>query len=283
MLLFIQNAWLLSRMQLRSLVLSRRMLLCIVLAAAPVVIAWFAGAHEDAAEIVPLLGLFLILQVVAPLISLTVGSSVVTEEIESRTITYIFTRPTDRAAFFVGRLAASTLVSSILLGISSMGVVLVATYPRQGMANLKRVHHRRGAHEMVEIVRDLPDGSILGLLVAATVAAAMYTLISAGLGVFYKRAMILALAYTFAIEGFLANIPGSSQKLSIQFYLRSLLTSSQEVRTGFLSDIPILAKMLAKTTFYSAPQALGQLSLIYLVLLLVASLGIRRRQYLMTS
>ena len=279
MLLFIQNAWLLSRMQLRSLVLSRRMLFCIVLAAAPVVIAWFAGAHEDAAEIVPLLGLFLILQVVAPLISLTVGSSVVTEEIESRTLTYIFTRPTDRAAFFVGRLAASTLVSSILLGISSMGVVWVTTYPRQGMANLKRVHHRRGAHEMVEIVRDLPDGSILGLLVAATVAAAMYTLISAGLGVFYKRAMILALAYTFAIEGFLANIPGSSQKLSIQFYLRSLLTSSQELRTGFLSDIP----MLTGTTLYSTPQALGQLSLIYLVLLLVASLGIRRRQYLMTS
>ena len=111
MLLFIQNAWLLSRMQLRSLVLSRRMLFCIVLAAAPVVIAWFAGAHEDAAEIVPLLGLFLILQVVAPLISLTVGSSVVTEEIESRTLTYIFTRPTNRAAFFVGRLAASTLAA----------------------------------------------------------------------------------------------------------------------------------------------------------------------------
>lgn len=279
MLQFIQTAWLLARIQFRSLILSRRMLFCLLLALAPIVIAWFAGAHRDATEIVPILGLFLVLQVVAPLISLTIGSSVVTEEIESRTITYIFTRPTDRAAFFLGRLAASTVVSAALLGLSSLCVIWAATWPREGAANLKRVYHRRGAHEMVEIVRDLPDGLAAGLVTAAAVAAIMYTLISAGLGVFFKRAMILSLAYTFAIEGFLANIPGSTQKLSIQFYLRSLLTNAHEVNTSLLSEIP----MLAETTVYTGPEALARLAAVYLVFLLIGAMGIRRRQYMMTS
>lgn len=279
MMQFVQTAWLLARIQLRSLILSRRMLFCLFLALAPMVIAWFAGAHEDAAETVAILGLFLVLQVVAPLISLTVGSSVVTEEIESRTITFIFTRPTDRAAFFVGRLAASTAVSAILMAISSAGVIWAATYPRTGEANFKRERIRRGVHEMVEIVRDLPDGLASGLVVASAVAALMYTLISAGLGVFFRRAMILSLAYTFAIEGFLANIPGSTQKLSVQFYLRSLLTNAHDVSDSLLSKIPILAE----TTLYTGSEALTRLGAAYLVFLLIGAMGIRRRQYMMTS
>lgn len=279
MLHFIQSAWLLSRLQMRSLLLSRRIIFCLLLAVAPIVIAWGAGGHQHATETVPFIGMFLVLQVIAPLISLTVGSSVVTEELENRTITYIFTRPTDRAAFFVGRLLASTVVSSILIALSSLGVIWAATYPREGMANLTRVRKRRGAHEMVEIVRDLPDDLAVGLLTAATVAAVMYTLISAGLGVFFRRAMILSLAYTFAVEGFLANIPGSTQKLSVQFYLRSLLSDSQGMEASIFSKLP----MLADATAYTSSEALARLAVVYLACLLIAAFGIRKRQYLMTS
>ena len=279
MLHFIQSAWLLSRLQMRSLLFSRRIIFCLLLAIAPMVIAWFAGAYQHATETVPFIGIFLVLQVIAPLISLTVGSSVVTEELENRTITYIFTRPTDRAAFFVGRLLASTVVSSILIAISSLGVIWAATYPREGMANLTRVRKRRGANEMVEIIRDLPDDLAVGLLTAAIVAAAMYTLISAGLGVFFRRAMILSLAYTFAVEGFLANIPGSTQKLSVQFYLRSLFSDSHEMGTSILSKIPILSE----ATVYTSSEALARLAAVYLTCLLIGALGIRKRQYMMTS
>ena len=279
MLHFIQSAWLLSRLQMRSLLFSRRIIFCLLLAIAPMVIAWFAGAYQHATETVPFIGIFLVLQVIAPLISLTVGSSVVTEELENRTITYIFTRPTDRAAFFVGRLLASTVVSSILIAISSLGVIWAATYPREGMANLTRVRKRRGANEMVEIIRDLPDDLAVGLLTAAIVAAAMYTLISAGLGVFFRRAMILSLAYTFAVEGFLANIPGSTQKLSVQFYLRSLISDSQEMEASIFSKLP----MLADATTYTSSEALARLAAVYLTCLLIGALGIRKRQYMMTS
>ncbi|HIF39713.1 MAG TPA: hypothetical protein EYQ74_01270 [Planctomycetes bacterium] len=276
---FLKTAWLMSRLQMRSLVLSRRLLICVLLASAPIAIAWFAGGHQHATDIVPFIGMFLVLQVVAPLISLTVGSSVVTEELENRTITYIFTRPTDRAAFFLGRLASSTVVSTILVTISSAGVIWAATYPQAGQANFKRERIRRGAHEMVEIVRDLPEGLATGLIAASVVAAIMYTLISAGLGVFFRRAMILSLVYTFAIEGFLANIPGSTQKLSVQFYLRSFLTDVHEMSASILSEIP----MLTGTTLYTAPEALTRLAAAYSVFLLISALGIRTRQYMMTS
>jgi len=279
MLHFIQTAWLLARLQLRSLLLSRRMLLCVLLAIAPVVIAWFAGADAAATETVPILGLFMVLQVVAPLISLTLGSSVVTEEIESRTITYIFTRATDRAAFFLGRLAASSAVSACLLALSAGGVVWASTTTRSGSANMKRDWSQGRPPVMVEIVRDLPDGLANGLVAAAALAAIMYTLISAGLGVFFKRAMILALAYTFAIEGFMANIPGSTQKMSVQFYLRGLLTSAYDKSSSLLTEIP----GLAETQLYSVPESIARLGAAYVLLLVIGALGIRRREYLMTS
>jgi hypothetical protein len=37
--------------------------------------------------------------------------------------------------------------------------------------------------------------------------------------------MIAGLGYTFAIEGFLANLPGKNQALTIQYYLRSLIAA----------------------------------------------------------
>ena len=45
----------------------------------------------------------------------------------------------------------------------------------------------------------------------------------AALGAFFKHPMIIGVAYAFAIEGFLSNLPGKNQALTIQYYLRSLI------------------------------------------------------------
>ncbi len=280
---FIQTTMLLMRTHLFALVFSRRFVICLLLASAPVIIAWFAGTYQDAEEVVSMLGLMMILGVVAPLLSLAAGSSVVTEEIESRTITYIFTRPCPRGAFFVGRLLSSSLLSSVLLALSSLGVVWAATYSRGGQDDLRRVWEHRpkkgSGPKMVEIVRALPDDLALHLVCAGALGALIYTLISAGLGVFFKRAMIACLGYTFAIEGFLANIPGSTQKLSVQFYLRSILTGGPQIEESPFDFVP----MLGEVELYSPQAAVTHLAGIYAVLLLISVVGIRRRQYMLTS
>ena len=84
---------------------------CLLLAAAPVGIAYFPSSHgQDAFKIVALLGMMFTLMVIGPLIGLLAGSAVVTEEIENRTITYVFTRPVHRASLFLGRWMATLVL-----------------------------------------------------------------------------------------------------------------------------------------------------------------------------
>src|SRR5215470_14840048 len=71
------------------------------LAAIPPIVAALAARfdrHNTPATIAVNLGWLLLLQVIVPLVTLVAGSAVVAEEIEDRTITYLFSRPIPRAS-----------------------------------------------------------------------------------------------------------------------------------------------------------------------------------------
>jgi hypothetical protein len=51
--------------------------------------------------------------------------------------------------------------------------------------------------------------------------AAVYSALFAVAGIVFKSPILVGLGYAFAVEGFLANLPGGNQALTIQFYLRS--------------------------------------------------------------
>ncbi len=261
---FVQNTLIIARHQLGSMLYSRRMLSCLALASAPPLLAYFAGAHEDGFEVLAWISLLFTLQVVAPFIGLIMGSTVIAEEVENRTLTYVFTRPIQRAAFFCGRLGATLGVSALLLVASSGALVWTA---RATAAAPERIH---------------PD-LITRFLFASVLATALYALLSAGLGVFFKRAMIIALGYAFAVEGFLANIPGSSQKLSLQFYLRGILTGLGEQEQGPEAAAWREIPLIERADFLPPDACVLRLLVLFTLLLVFCTWAIRRRQFVLSA
>lgn len=251
---------LMFRTHLVALVWSRRALLCVLLAILPPAIGTLVPPNEGALAAVAALSGLMLLMGVAPLIGLLVGSAVVTEEVENRTITFVFTRPVPRAALFLGRWLATLAVVAPLCAASALAISQVALWERPDQA--------------------LPAGLQARAALSAALTGTIYSLLAAGLGVFLKRPMIVGLGYAFAVEGLLANLPLSSQKLSLQYYLRGVLADLREPpHPGFWSELP----MFQMTTFLSPAESGMRLGVLIAVALVLCTWWITRRQFLLSS
>jgi len=122
----------------------------------------------------------------------------------------------------------------------------------------------------------LPSGLLVEVLTVALLGTAVYSALFAVLGTFLKHPMIVGLGYAFAIEGFLANLPGVSQSWTVQYYMRSYLLSTHGElwRTFELADLPL---------FDSANAAVTKLMVMLIVTLLIGCITIRRKQYVLSA
>ena len=76
----------------------------------------------------------------------------------------------------------------------------------------------------------LPVGMAASMRNAALLAALVYSALFSAAGAFLKHPMIVGIGYTFAVEGFLALLPGKNQTLTIQYYLKSWLAGTTASR-----------------------------------------------------
>ena len=224
---------------------------------------------------------FMLLSVLVPLAAVITGSAVISEEVDDRTITYLLTRPISRASILVGRWLASATVLAVLLAgsVGALKVVVESQAPGWKKAEPRtRTIDREIPAEFLQAMPEgeLPDG-LFGAVLAATLAgAAVYSALFAALGTFNRHPMIVGLGYAFAIEGFLANLPGTSQQLTVQFYLRSML----------MSENPELWRLVAEAQLAepdTTRAALLALAVILGVSLALGSLVISRRQYVLSA
>lgn len=262
MLSTLRSTFLIARMQLGRVALARRTLLCALLALLPAGIVLLLGLRPRALEEVELFvnpGLFLYLQVLVPVLALVMGASVVSEEVEDRTITYLFTRPIARSALLFGRYAATMLVLGPILALSVVALALAA--------RSVGIEGKEGP---------LGTGLVLPLLSMGFAAGAVYTALFAAAGTFLRHPMIVGLAYAFTIEGFLANLPGKSQALTVQYYARSFLVGSGEPVWRTLEP-------LERGTFDPPAEALRTLLVLLVLALAAGALILRRRQFLLGS
>jgi len=248
---------LLFRMHIGAIALSRRILIAFVLAALPPMIAFivlrFGPDGATAEKLVGGMSVFFSLNFIVPILALVTGAAVVNEEVENRTITYIFTRPVPRVSLLLGRWVATLVLVTGLLTASAAGVLLSAV--QSGDA--------------------LPEGMALHYFWASILGGAVYSLLFAVLGIFMKNPMVLGIGYVFAFEGLVANLPGSSGALSIQYYLRSIIASVD------LSVWEVIEEMGVK--FQSPAEATVRLLILSAITLGVGAWGISRRQYILTS
>lgn len=177
---------------LRGLLGRRRMILLLLLAGLPVLVALLiriGGGRADATGILDTLGIRTIL----PLVALVVGTASIGSEIEDGTLLYQLIKPIPRwqtalakAAVAVGVTVVLAVPPLILTGLLTAGI---------GPASL---------------------GVTLGFALAAMAGGAAYAVAFTALGALTTRALIAGLAYTLLWEGVLAGLLEGTRFLSIR-------------------------------------------------------------------
>jgi ABC-type transport system involved in multi-copper enzyme maturation permease subunit len=245
---------------------TRRALVAFGLTALPVVLALIVRValrfHDEKlpSEVLGTFVQLILVQTIVPLVALVMASAVVAEEIEDRTITYLFTRPMPRAAILVGRWLAAALPIAAFLCLSAAGVVQLL----------------EGA-ERVEGAEGLPPGFLGRILVTVTLGGIVYSALFASLGALFKRPMLIGLGYTFVYENFLGNLPGSNQKGTVLYYLRSFLLEPHQTLFGELSE------GLFQTPPMEPLDAVVRLLLILTAALALASWRFTKREYVLAA
>ena len=114
------------------------------------------------------------------------------------------------------------------------------------------------------------------LLLGSGLAMAAATSGAAVIGVLFKRGQVIALGYAFAFEVLLANVPGSAQKLSLQFYLRSLFVDAEGAAWRSL-------ELFERGEFLTPDAAALRIAITGAVLVLVGCFAVTRKQFVLSS
>ena len=154
-----------------------------------------------------------ILTLLLPLTALTLGSGILHEEAEEGTLTYLFTAPVNRAAIVLGKWA-SALAVGWGLALASLGATFLLTPVDLG--NL--------------------GGFIRAALVAALLGFPAYLGIFTFFGTLFRRGYIGGLLYAFGFEIVLWVVPGAAKRMSVGFFLRSLIEPNVHDKGPFESS-----------------------------------------------
>ncbi len=147
---------------------------------------------------------------ILPILAVSLGSGLLHEEAEEGTLTYLFTSPVARASVFLGKWAGA-LAWGWALALPSLGATfLVSPADLSALGGFTRASFLAAA---------LGFPAYLGL----------FTL----LGTAWRRGYIAGLIYCFGFELILWVIPGAAKRLSLGFYLRSLVEPHLKDKTAF--------------------------------------------------
>lgn len=148
------------------------------------------------------------------ILTLFYGTSVASEETEGRTLPFLQTRPLSKPGIVLGKYAAYSLLTSLIVLASLLASFLILAGERLGSPVAWGIFVRSAAV------------LVLGIL--------CYTAFFTFLGVFLKRSLFVGLIFGFGWESVISFFPGSTQRFSIVHYLKSLLPAAPRGRFSFL-------------------------------------------------
>ena len=144
----------------------------------------------------------LFLRFIIPVLGVFYGTALMADEVEDKTITYLFTRPIPRGAVLVGKFLAY-LVCTLLVVLPSVMIVYFLLVP------FSQVPGTFG-----NLVIDL---SLLAL------GLAVYGGVFAFVGAFFKRPLVIGLVFAFGWEQVVLALPGYLKQFTIAYYLQALV------------------------------------------------------------
>lgn len=198
----------------------------------------------------------LYLRFIVPVLGVFYGTSLIADEVDDKTITYLFSRPIPRGAVLVGKYLAY-LACTVFVVLPSVMVVFFLVVPL-GNGSL--------AGSFLSLVTDL---GLLG------VGLAVYGALFAFIGARLKHPLVTGLVFAFGWEQAALVFPGYLRRATVAYYLQALVphTMPQEGVVGLLQavfqDTPSTFTCLA---------ALGGFFVVFLVL---AARIVERREYVL--
>lgn len=192
-----------------------------------------------------------------PVLGVFYGTSLVADEVDDKTITYLFTRPIQRSAVIIGKYLAY-LVCTVLLLLPSVVLVFFLIVPIG-----------RGATIGAMFPTLLTDLGMLAFGLAA------YGAVFAYVGARLKRPLVAGLVFALGWEPAVLIAPGYLKRLTVAYYLQAL------VRHEMPQDSPASALLQIFREIPSLSTSLIGLAIIVGLGLWFAGRTIERREYVL--
>jgi ABC-2 type transport system permease protein len=199
------------------------------------------GAGLNGPTLFGILIWMLFVRFIVPVLGVFYGTALIADEVDDKTITYLFTRPVRRASVLLGKYLAY-LACVVLLVLPSVVLVYFLVVPIGG----------RIGQSFPSLAADL------GML---AIGLAAYGAVFAFVGARLKRPLITGLVFAFGWETTVLLVPGYLKRLSVAYYLQALVPHAMPQD----SSVNILLQ-----AFQDQPSV--TVSLIYLSLIIGASL-----------
>jgi len=163
------------------------------------------GVRIQGATIFGLMVWGLYIRFIIPVLGVFFGTSLIADEVDDKTITYLFTRPIPRSAVLIGKYLAY-LVCTVLLVLPSVMIVFFLIVPTAGGSI---------AAAFPSLIKDF------GML---AVGLAAYGAVFALVGTRIKRPLIVGLVFAFGWEPAVLIFPGYLKRLTVAYYMQALVT-----------------------------------------------------------
>jgi ABC-type transport system involved in multi-copper enzyme maturation permease subunit len=248
---------------------SRRTIFMALVVGSPVVLALVArlvqaigvaplrvnGVQADAAGIFGMMIWVLYLRFIIPVLGVFYGTALIADEVEDRTITYLFTRPVRRGAVLLGKYLAYVACTTLVV-LPSVVLVYLLIVPFGQMG---------GSFGWL-----LLDLGLLALGLAA------YGGLFALVGAVMRRPLVSGLVFAFGWEQIALLVPGYLRQFTIAYHVQSLVPQAKPAD----SIVTLVQSAVSDTP---PPVAVSLLWLVggTVVFLALAARAVERREYVL--
>jgi ABC-type transport system involved in multi-copper enzyme maturation permease subunit len=197
----------------------------------------------------------LYLTVIVPILGVFYGTSLMADEVEDKTITYLFVRPIRRGAVLIGKYLAY-VVCTVFVVLPSVVLVYLLIVPINGSLG----------GSFIDLLKDL------ALL---TLGLAVYGAVFSFIGAKLKRPLLVGLMFIFGWEPAAMAFPGYMKRFTVSYYVQGLVPHAIP-NTGVVSAIQNMFREIP-----SLPTSLFWLALIWFVFLALGAWVVERREYVL--
>ena len=239
----IVSAWRIFDLSLAEMIWSRRSVFLALVVGGPIVLAFAIRALVEWASLgLPIVNgsaiggpaifgmiIWLVyIRFILPVLGVFYGTALIADEVEDKTITYLFTRPIPRSAVLFGKYLAY-LVCTTLLVLPSVVIVYFVIIPLGGAS----------------IGGEFPAlASDLGMLILGLAA---YGAVFAFVGARFKRPIVMGLVFAFGWEQGVQFLPGYVKRATIVYYLQALIPQSMPAESALGGLIQAFAEVPSLT------------------------------------